>query len=78
IGQILGEDKVAGFAEQLGVSQEDAAGGLASMIPEMINQSSSGGSMMDIAGMAASVLGGQQSGGAGGLLGGIMGKLLGR
>lgn len=77
VGNILGEDKVAGFAEKLGVSQEDAAGGLAAMLPEVVNQASSGGSMMDIAGMAASALGGQ-SGGAGGLLGGIMGKVFGR
>ena len=44
----LGADKVAGFASQLGIGQGDAAGGLAAMLPELINQSSKGGSLLDL------------------------------
>jgi uncharacterized protein YidB (DUF937 family) len=36
----LGSDKVAGFASQLGIGQADAAGGLAAMLPQLINESS--------------------------------------
>ena len=50
----LGPDKIADLASQLGLGQEDAAGGLAAMIPDLIDQSSKGGSLLDAVGGLAS------------------------
>ena len=58
---ILGSDKVAGFAEQLGVDTADAAGGLAEVVPEMLDKASSGGSLLDMAGGAEGLLGAAKS-----------------
>jgi uncharacterized protein YidB (DUF937 family) len=58
---ILGGDKVAGFAEQLGVDASDAAGGLAEVLPEMLDKASSGGSLLDMAGGAEGLLGAAKS-----------------
>lgn len=58
---ILGADKVAGFAEQLGVDATDAAGGLADVLPEMLDKSSSGGSLLEMAGGAGGLLGAAKS-----------------
>ncbi len=49
---VLGEEKVGAFASQIGVDSETATSGLAGMIPELINQGSSGGSLMEMAGGA--------------------------
>jgi uncharacterized protein YidB (DUF937 family) len=37
VSQILGSDKIGQIASQLGMSQGDAAGGLAKILPELIN-----------------------------------------
>ena len=37
LSQILGSDKISEIASQLGISQDDAAGGLATILPELIN-----------------------------------------
>ncbi|MEE4110898.1 MAG: YidB family protein [Halieaceae bacterium] len=58
---ILGGDKVAGFAEQLGVDASDAAGSLAEVLPEMLDKASSGGSLLDMAGGAEGLLGAAKS-----------------
>ncbi len=76
ITEMLGADKVSAFAEQLGISPENALDGLQEAIPGIIDQASSGG-LMD---MASSVLG-QSAGSAGGIMGlvsGLIGKLFGR
>ena len=54
---IFGSDKVASFASQLGVDTGTAAGGLADVIPEIVDKSSSGGSLLDVAGGAGGLLG---------------------
>lgn len=57
----FGASAVSSFASQLGVSPEDAASGLAAAIPNLVDQSSKGGSLL----------------GSLGGLGGIASKLLG-
>lgn len=49
----LGADQIAEFANKLGVGQEEAAGGLMDLIPNLIDQNSSGGDLLGgLAGMA--------------------------
>jgi uncharacterized protein YidB (DUF937 family) len=50
INNVLGSDKVADFAGQLGTDSGSAAGSLADMLPQLIDQASSGGSLLDSAG----------------------------
>ena len=45
---LLGSDKVSEFASQLGLSQESAAGALADVLPQVVDQATSGeGTIMD-------------------------------
>ena len=37
LSQVLGSDKISQIASQLGMSQSDAAGGLAKILPDLIN-----------------------------------------
>ena len=49
----LGEDKVAEFAQQLGIGEEEAGGALSDMLPNLIDKNSSGGDLLGgLAGMA--------------------------
>jgi len=49
----LGADKVADFAQQLGIGQEEAGGALSDLLPNLIDQNSSGGDLMGgLAGLA--------------------------
>ena len=43
----LGPDKISEFARQMGLSDEEAAGGLSAALPDMIDKASSGGSLLD-------------------------------
>lgn len=54
---LLGEDKLAGFADKIGTSTGNAAGGLAEVLPQVMDKASSGGSLLE------------QAGGIGGLMG---------
>lgn len=45
--QVLGADKIGQIASQLGMSQGDAAGGLAKILPELINHITPNGQMPD-------------------------------
>jgi uncharacterized protein YidB (DUF937 family) len=47
ITDMLGADKIAGFASQMGISSEEAAGGLSDALPHMVDKASSGGSLLD-------------------------------
>lgn len=48
ITDLLGADKVSEFAESLGLSEESATGALADMLPNVIDQATSGeGSIID-------------------------------
>ncbi|HMW64866.1 MAG TPA: YidB family protein, partial [Accumulibacter sp.] len=43
IGEVLGQDTLSGLAQQLGVSESDAAGQLASILPGLIDHLTPGG-----------------------------------
>lgn len=45
LSQILGSDKIGEIASQLGMSQGDAAGGLAKILPDLINHVTPNGQM---------------------------------
>ena len=47
VTNLLGSDKVSAFAEQLGLSKEEAIGGLQDAMPQMVDKASSGGSLID-------------------------------
>jgi len=47
---ILGQDKVSNFASQLGLGENEASSALASVLPQLIDSNSSGGSLLDQAG----------------------------
>jgi uncharacterized protein YidB (DUF937 family) len=57
---VFGNDKLTGFASSLGMDKDSAANGLASMIPQLLDKSSSGGSLLsgDSLGNALGGLGG--------------------
>ena len=44
---MFGADKISEFASQLGMSESEAVGGLRDAMPEMVNNASSGGSLLD-------------------------------
>jgi uncharacterized protein YidB (DUF937 family) len=47
ITDMFGADKIASFASQMGISNEEAAGGLSDALPHMVDKGSSGGSLLD-------------------------------
>ncbi len=55
--EVLGRQSVDSFAGQIGVEREQAADGLAGMLPELIDKASSGGSLLDSVGGASGLLG---------------------
>lgn len=57
ISKIIGSDKVADFASKLGLSAEEASGGLADALPQMVDNASSGGSLLDSIGGVEGALG---------------------
>ena len=48
----IGGDKIDAFAAKLGISREDASGGLSELLPQLIDKSSKGGSLLDSVGGA--------------------------
>jgi uncharacterized protein YidB (DUF937 family) len=44
---ILGQDKITEFSSRLGVDRDNALGGLAQALPDIVDKSSSGGSLLD-------------------------------
>jgi uncharacterized protein YidB (DUF937 family) len=61
IASILGSDKVAAFASQLGTDSTTAAKGLAEVLPEMMDKASSGGNLLDMGGGGNGLLGAAKS-----------------
>ena len=57
ISDVIGSDKIAEFASKLGLSTEEATGGLSEALPQMIDNASSGGSFLDSLGGVEGVLG---------------------
>ena len=60
VTQLLGSDKVKGFAQQLGLGEDQAAEGLSQMLPNLIDKTSQGGNFLEsiggmggLAGMAS-------------------------
>ena len=47
ISSMFGADKISEFASKLGLSDEEAAGGLSEALPQMVDKASSGGSLLD-------------------------------
>ena len=61
ISSLFSSDQLAAFAEKAGVDASSAASGLADVIPEIMDKSSSGGSLLDMAGGAEGLLGAAKS-----------------
>ncbi|MEN8189313.1 MAG: YidB family protein [Thermodesulfobacteriota bacterium] len=57
ISNLFGSDKISEFASQLGLSSEEAVGGLSEAVPEIVDNSSSGGSLLDSIGGVSGALG---------------------
>jgi len=57
ISSALGSEKIAEFASKLGISTDEAAGGLSEALPQMVDNASSGGSILDSLGGVEGVLG---------------------
>lgn len=47
VSGMFGDDKISEFAAQLGLSKEEAIGGLRDTMPQMVDKASSGGSLLD-------------------------------
>ena len=58
---LLGESKVADFASQVGTDTGSAANGLADVLPQIMDQASSGGSLLDAAGGLGGLMGAAKS-----------------
>ncbi|HFE47923.1 MAG TPA: DUF937 domain-containing protein [Chromatiaceae bacterium] len=50
VKELFGSDKVSAFANELGVDEDTAADTLADAVPQMVDKSSSGGSLLDMVG----------------------------
>ena len=57
ITEMFGANNISDFASKLGLSQEEAAGGLSDAIPQMMDKASSGGSLLDSIGGLSGALG---------------------
>jgi uncharacterized protein YidB (DUF937 family) len=57
ISSILGADKISDFASELGLSNEEATGGLSAALPQMVDKASSGGSVLDSIGGVSGAIG---------------------
>ena len=57
VKSMLGSDKISEFASQLGLSEEEATGGLADALPQVIDKASSGGSILDSIGGISGAIG---------------------
>ena len=57
ITEIFGADKISEFANQLGLSEDEAIGGLRDTLPNMVDKASSGGSILDSIGGISGAIG---------------------
>jgi uncharacterized protein YidB (DUF937 family) len=57
IGNALGSEQLSQFASKLGISTEEAAGGLSDALPQMVDKASSGGSLLESLGGVEGVMG---------------------
>lgn len=57
VSSLLGADKISEFASNLGLSNEEATGGLSEALPQMVDKASSGGSLLDSIGGVSGAIG---------------------
>ena len=57
VTDLFGSDKISEFASQLGLSESEAVGGLQEAMPQMMDQASSGGSLLDSIGGISGAIG---------------------
>jgi len=57
ITDLFGSDKISNFASELGLSESEAVGGLREAMPQMMDQASSGGSLLDSIGGISGAIG---------------------
>jgi len=57
ITNMFGSDKISEFASKLGLSKDEAAGGLSEALPRMVDKASSGGSLLESMGGISGALG---------------------
>ena len=57
IGNALGSEQLSQFASKLGISTEEAAGGLSDALPQMVDKASSGGSLLESLGGVEGIVG---------------------
>ena len=57
IGTVIGADQISQFASKLGISFDEAAGGLSDALPQMVDKASPGGSLLESIGGVEGVIG---------------------
>lgn len=57
ITNMLGPDKISEFASKLGLSNEEAVGGLSEALPQMVDKASRGGALLDSIGGVSGAIG---------------------
>ena len=57
VTDLFGADKISEFASKLGMSESEAVGGLQDAMPQMMDQASSGGSLLDSIGGISGAIG---------------------
>lgn len=57
ITDLFSADKISNFASQLGLSESEAVGGLREAMPQIMDQASSGGSLLDSIGGISGAIG---------------------
>ncbi len=57
VTDMFGSDKISEFASRLGLSTEEAAGGLSDALPHIVDKASSGGSLLDSVGGVSGAIG---------------------
>jgi uncharacterized protein YidB (DUF937 family) len=57
VTNLFGADNISHFASNLGLSNEEAAGGLSDALPSMMDKASSGGSLLDSIGGVSGAIG---------------------
>lgn len=57
IRKTIGSDKITEFASKLGISTDEAAGGLSDVLPQIVDKASRGGSLLDTIGGVEGALG---------------------
>ncbi len=57
ISNLLGADNISNFASRLGLSKEEAMGGLQDAMPEMVDKASSGGALLEFVSGSKGIIG---------------------